>query len=46
MNYTTESLRTNYWNRKDSVQAIDDSALTDPDMGWTEEEIAELKGKQ
>jgi hypothetical protein len=45
MNYTTDALRHAYWEKKDDVSSIDPSVLADPDMGYTDEEIAEMLGK-
>ncbi|GHU65082.1 hypothetical protein FACS189447_03380 [Spirochaetia bacterium] len=43
MNYTTDYLRSGYWKKKDSLEAVDDSVLADPDMGYTAEDIAEIR---
>jgi hypothetical protein len=45
MSYSTEGLRKSFWEYKDSVSNIDKSALLDPDMGYTEEEIEEMMAK-
>jgi hypothetical protein len=45
MNYPLEGLRRSYWNRKNGVAGLDEEGLAGDDMGYTPEEIAEIKGK-
>jgi hypothetical protein len=45
MNYPLEGLRRCYFDRKKSIDNIDDDDLLDFDMGYSPDEIAEIKGK-
>jgi hypothetical protein len=44
MNYPVEGLRRCYFDRKKSVDNIDDDDILDSDMGYSPDEIAEIKG--
>jgi len=43
MNFPVEGLRRSYYSRKTSTENIDDEDLAD--MGYSQEEIDEIKGK-
>lgn len=44
MNYPIEGLRRAYYEDKKSVSNFSDADLSDPDMGYTPEEISKIKG--
>jgi hypothetical protein len=43
MNFPVDGLRQSYYNRKTSTESFDDEDLAD--MGYTQEEVDQIKGK-